>query len=112
MSAIVFAISIFCLSVGLGVLWLNPRRFTNQVFAFIALLVAIWYWSVVGAIADGVGNSFRSIPWIKAAGGVSALLIWSMWLLRESILHESDHRLTILRRSLPALLACLVLALM
>lgn len=98
----------------MAVLWANARRFTNQVFGFIAVLVAAWLWTVVGAISegelfwrDGTGDA---VPWLRINGAISAFLAWAIWLLNESVARRPGEKEQTLRESLPWFCGCLLLA--
>jgi signal transduction histidine kinase len=110
MPVLILCAIVFTAAVGTGVIWTNPRRFVNQVFAAIALTAALWMVFVLLALQAGQLHSTDAtanpIPWLRANAALAALFPWLIWLLKESILIPGDAKpLGLLRRSSPWLLA-------
>jgi len=97
-------------AVGAAVLWANPWRIVNQVFAAISLTATLWMVFVLLALQAGqlhsAGPDANPIPWLRANAALAALFPWLIWLLKESILVIDDTKIfRLLRRSSPWILA-------
>jgi len=101
------------LVIGAGVLWINSRRFTNQIFALASLTSTAWLSFVFFALRAGestpVGNP---VPWLRAASAAGAFFPWIIWLFMQSILTAEGKSLQALRRSWPWLLGGTLLAIL
>jgi signal transduction histidine kinase len=113
MSTLILLASVLTFAIGASVLWINARRFTNQVFALASLTSTAWLSFVYHALRAGestpVGNP---VPWLQAASAAGAFFPWIIWLLMQSIRTAEGESLQALRRSWPwiaigAGLACL-----
>ena len=103
MTAIFLLTAVFSLAIGTGVLYANPRRFLNQVFAFASVLVAAWIWLFQAALAAGLqfdlDGSADPVPWLRANTGLAAFFPWIIWLLRESVLTQEGRKERTISRS-------------
>lgn len=112
MKTIILAIAFFCLGVGIAVLWANARRFTNQVFMFVTLLVAFWLLTIVGAIDAGINyekdGSGDPAVWLRCNGVFTTFLAWGLWLLNESVICQDATK--VLQRSLKWLVLAAVVS--
>ncbi|MEX2281830.1 MAG: hypothetical protein WEE89_05060, partial [Gemmatimonadota bacterium] len=115
MSTFVLLLAVLVASVGTALLWANPHRFTNQVFALIALVGTLRLFFIFMAMEAGLRfavNHYTSpVPWIKANAAITAFVPWLIWLLRESILKPRSNIRDILLRSSGWLIAGAAIAL-
>ena len=86
-------------------LWANPRRFSNQVFALIAVIHVSWLYCVYQAMLAG-SMLARGQPadlefWLRANAATIALLPWALWLLKGAIVVAEGERLRAVVQSLP-----------
>src|SRR4051812_39638698 len=79
------------LAIGALMLWVNPRRRINQVFALVSLIATFWLYCVFMAIWTGLHeeSGFHAVPWVRALSAVGAFLPMSILLMKESILSVS-----------------------
>jgi|CXWL01.1.fsa_nt_gi signal transduction histidine kinase len=110
MTALILCAILFTAAVGAGVLWANPQRLVNQVFAAISLTATLWMNFVLLALQAGelysTDPTANPIPWLRANAALAALFPWLIWLLKESILlGEKTKPYQILRRSSPWVIA-------
>lgn len=115
MPTLVLVTAVVGLGIGLAVLFANPERFSNQVFAGVSLLMFAIFFSVYSAFKatelfwiDGVTSA---VPWLRAGAVLTNFMPWILWMLKESLLVEETDRLQTLRRSLPLVAAGVVLSL-
>lgn len=113
MTPLLFAVALLTLATGAGILWNNPIRFTNRVFALASLTAATWLFCVFQALRIGLlgetNPSFDPVPWLRAASAAGAFFPWIIWLLKESIVSEDDVKKALVH-SLPWLGAAVILA--
>lgn len=114
MKTIILAIGFFCLGVGIAVLRANPRRFTNQIFALVSLLMAGSQGCVVGAIQAGEafaqGGSANPIMWLRTIGAVAWMIAALLWLLTDAVTAPPGSHRTVVVRWLPGFMVALILA--
>lgn len=112
MTTITLFASLLSLSLTFLVLWSNPRRFSNQVFAFILVLQTAWLACVyramqVGSIASEPERALALEWWFRANAIIIAFLPAALWLLYSSITAVTCNRLTIVAKALPVILLCI-----
>ena len=116
MSSLIFFTALLTLAIGASVLWLNARRFTNQVFALASLAAAAWLIFFVFALQAGENYSpsqrIDPVPWLRADSAVGAFFPWIIWLFMQSILTAEGQSWSTLRRSWPWLFIGALLALL
>jgi signal transduction histidine kinase len=114
MTTSIFIAFLLTLAIGAGVVWANPRRFINQVFALLSLNTAVWLFFVY--MAHHTGNRYPSdpsanpVPWLRAASAAGALFPWIVWLLKEAILANEARIRQVFVRSWPWFLLVSLLA--
>ena len=92
MPALIFSASLLTFAIGMVILWTNPRRTINQVFALASLNAGLWLAFVY--LAARAGKSLLHsdpIPWLRAASATGAFFPWILSLLMASIL-AADRR--------------------
>lgn len=105
MTPLLFAAAVLTLATGAGILWSNPVRFTNRVFALASVTAGSWLFCVfqalrVGAQYPDVADA-APVPWLRGASAVGALFPWVIWLLKESVVISEHEIRRALWRSLP-----------
>jgi signal transduction histidine kinase len=111
MSTLIFFAAVLTLAIGASVLWINARRFTNQVFSLASLTSTAWLLFVFFALRAGESIPVRDpVPWLRAASAAGAFFPWIIWLFMQSILTAEGQSLQTLRRSWPWLLVGTLLA--
>jgi signal transduction histidine kinase len=100
--------------VGIAVLWTNPRRFANQAFGLLSLLILIWLCLVYlgGAFPDFTlfGKHFA---WHRLNAIIAAIFPWTIWIIKEALATATEPKI-VFRKSLAwlaiglctALIAC------
>ena len=102
MSTLIFIAALLTLAIGASVLWLNARRFTNQIFALASLTSAAWLICFAFALRSGESvPMLNPVPWLRAASAAGAFFPWIIWLFMQSILTAEGQSGTALRRSWP-----------
>jgi signal transduction histidine kinase len=106
--------AVFGLAIGVVVLWANPRRFSNQMFAVISAIMIARYSFIVAAMSAGArfahDASADPVVWLRAVAAITAFAPWGSWLLVESLEKENAARRDTILRSLPLFAGCAVLA--
>lgn len=95
MNILAMVASIFSLIIAGGVLWMNPRRSTNQVFACLCLLQSIWLYCIYNAMHAGdllTRNTHQLDIWLRTNAAVAAFAPWGIWLLISSITKRSKNK--------------------
>src|SRR5882757_10231313 len=111
MSSLIFFAALLTLAIGASVLWINARRFTNQVFALASLTSAAWLLFFVFALRAGESTPvINPVPWLRATSAAGAFFPWIIWLFMQSILTAEGQTKAALRRSWPWFLIGTVLA--
>ena len=105
MTPLLFAATLLTLATGAGILWSNPVRFTNRVFALASVTAGTWLFCVfqalrIGAQYPDVADA-GPVPWLRGASAVGALFPWVVWLLKESVVISEHEIRRALWRSLP-----------
>ena len=92
-------------TVGIMVVWANPRRLPNQAFGVLTFLALGFLWLVYqgGSTTDPLSVRFP-YPWHRANAAWATLMPGALWLIRESLLRPEATRLALLRTMLPWLL--------
>lgn len=105
MQTITLLTVIATLALGLAVLWANPRRFTNQVFSLLSLVLAAWAGLVYLVVKAGAlaaqNEGISPVPWRRANVALSTLFPWLFWLLIESVVNPDREKRRTILRSLP-----------
>ena len=101
-------------TVGVGVLWANSRRFANQVFTGLSLLALLWIFCVHRILHLGhqerLGFGAYPVAWVRANTAIVAFIPWCLWLLLRSIADDKPRRQETLQRSLGWLTLSVMLA--
>lgn len=96
MTTITLAAALFSLCLTLFVLWINPYRFSNQVFALILLVQTTWLGCVYRAMQIGsstiADKAVHLELWFRINAGIISLLPATMWLLKDAILSHGRSR--------------------
>jgi len=86
----IFLTAFLTFAVGASVLWVNPQRFLNRIFALFSLTATSWLFCVIMALRMGEQYKIDSladpVPWLRAASAVGAFFPWIIWLLKESVI--------------------------
>jgi signal transduction histidine kinase len=109
MNSIILATAVLSFAAGTGVLYANPRRFLNQVFALALALLAVWIWMVYRAASAGVVPGLDPLPWLRANTGLAAFFPWAIWLIREAVIDTERGAARVLLRSWPWFLTSAIL---
>ena len=113
MSSLILLAAVLTFAIGASVLWINARRFTNQVFAIASLTSTAWLSFVFFALRAGESIPvINPVPWLRAASAAGAFFPWIIWLFMQSILTAEGKTLQALRRSWPWFLIGTVLAIL
>jgi len=90
---------------GVAVLWANPRRFPNQVFAVLSVLATLFLWCIYqGAAGESPllqDRAMSRFPWHRGNAAVAAFFPWIIWLLKESVVAVDGGQWRTVRRSWP-----------
>jgi signal transduction histidine kinase len=105
MTPLLFAVAVLTLATGAGILWNNPVRFTNRMFALASVAAAAWLFCVFQALRIGaqypeVPNA-NPVPWLRGAGVAGAFFPWIIWLLLNSVTTVEGQVMQTMRRSWP-----------
>ncbi len=76
-----------------AIVWANPRRRTNQFVAFCSLNVAAWLTSLHFLFAADEG-----LFWLRITTAVGALILFSLWLVKESIATPATDGIVVMVR--------------
>jgi signal transduction histidine kinase len=109
MTTITLVAALFSLALTFLVLWANPHRFSNQVFALVLLVQTAWLACVYRAIEIGQ-NSVELEWWFRANAVVISFLPATMWLLKCAITADRTAKFRALCSSLPAFALSLISA--
>jgi len=92
MPTLILYTPLLVLAIGALVLWVNPTRRINQVFALVSLTTTFWIYCVFMAIwtAQQVGGTGSPVPWVRAASAVGAFFPLLIWGMKESILSTKN----------------------
>ncbi len=103
MTWLLLLLAILVALVGIALLWANPHRLTNQVFALIAAVgtfrLLFIFFAMEAGVRYAVHHDVSPVPWIKANAAITAFLPWLLWLVRESILTPRTDIIRIFLRS-------------
>jgi signal transduction histidine kinase len=111
MTILTLIAAIFSFGLTIGVLWINPHRFSNQVFALVTVIQTIALGIVYRAktIAESRPpdyiEQFEAL--LRANAAVIAFLPTSIWLLKNAIVLPHD-RTQAVKRSIPLLILSVV----
>ena len=115
MPQLILLATVLTLAVGASVLWVNPARMVNRVFALVAMTATGWLFFFFMALRTGARYQAdplsNPIPWLRAASSVGAFFPWILWLLKESIVATKQRIRQLLLRSWPWLVTAGLLAL-
>lgn len=96
MATLALIAAIVSLMLTIGVLWINPYRFSNQAFALVSLLQTMWLGCVNRAINAGkallLDNAAELEFWLRANAAVVAFLPGAVWLLEKAISSDETRR--------------------
>jgi signal transduction histidine kinase len=94
MPTLILYTPLLVLAIGALVLWVNPTRRINQVFALVSLATTLWIYCVFMAIwtaqQSSAGGLDSPVPWIRAASAVGAFFPLLIWGMKESILSTKN----------------------
>lgn len=114
MKIIALITALFALGTGGAVLWANPRRFTNQAFALISLLLVAELAFIFAAAAAGqkllMGGAADPVIWIRCNAAVIGFFPWALWLTKEAIATSGSRKRETVLRSWPWLILALGMA--
>lgn len=114
MPSLIFLAAVLTLVIGAGVLWINARRFTNQVFTLASLTAGLWLFFVLKTMLAGGPQPFHTldnpVPWLRAASAAGAFFPWIIWLLKESVVTPEGEIRRAFKRSLPWFAMAIALA--
>jgi signal transduction histidine kinase len=114
MPTLILYTPLLTLAIGVLVLWANPRRWVNQVFALASLTATMWVFFVLMAVLVGghyaVYTFSDPVPWLRAASAAGAFFPWIIWLLKESVMTQESEIRKATMRSLPWLGLGMVMA--
>ena len=89
MTTITLVAALFSLALTLFVVWANPYRFSNQVFALVLLIQTAWLGCVYRSMQIGENlnteNSADLEWWFRTNAAVVSFLPAAMWLLKCAI---------------------------
>lgn len=77
---------LIAVSVGVSVLFANPRRLINQAFAFASAFVAIWVALLWAVTRPTVGNP---VPLLRAISALGAFFPWLLWWIAQGAIHPN-----------------------
>lgn len=110
MNTITLSVAAFLMFTAAAVLWLNSRRFSNQVFSFVSILLAVWLACVHKAMLAGAAGYTAELEyWLRASGLVTAFLPGSVWLQIEATIAGEKPRWQTMKRATPWVLLALFL---
>jgi signal transduction histidine kinase len=93
--------AIFSLLLTLGILWANPRRFSNQAFACVTLVQTAWLGCVYRAVRVNseqlTTNMAEFESWGRANAAVISFLPATIWLLKNAIISNSKRWQTFIK---------------
>jgi signal transduction histidine kinase len=77
---------LIAISVGVSVLFANPRRLINQAFAFASAFVAIWVALLWAVTRPTVGDP---VPLLRTISALGAFFPWLLWWIAQGAIHQS-----------------------
>ena len=94
MTTVTLIAALFSLVLTLFVVWANPYRFSNQVFALVLLVQTAWLGCVYRAMQIGLSLTPQYSAdelewWIRTNAAVISFLPATMWLLKCAIDRKS-----------------------
>ena len=106
MTTITLIAALFSLALTLFVVWANPYRFSNQVFALVLLVQTAWLGCVYRAMQIGLSLTSQNPAvelewWIRTNAAVISFLPATMWLLKCAITMEKQDKRKALYESVP-----------
>ncbi len=108
MLVITLLAAVVAISIGIVVLWANPSRGTNQVFALTALIVAVFLYFLCRAVnATSLyqqGHAQSAVPMLRVASTIGMFFPWMLWILKESLVQRRFKVGVAIRRSGPLFL--------
>jgi signal transduction histidine kinase len=98
--------AVFSLFLTLYILWVNPRRFSTQVFASLLIVQTTWLGCIyramqIGELAPSLYRTDALEFWFRTNGAVISFLPATMWLLKNAILANNNNRRMAVIASLP-----------
>src|SRR5688500_16285026 len=105
MTTITLVAALISIDLTLFVVWANPYRFSNQVFAFVLLIQTAWLGCVYRAMQIGANVSVEGAIhlewWFRANAAVISFLPAAMWLLKCAITVDRHEKRKAIVASLP-----------
>src|SRR5688572_32273322 len=105
MTTVTLIAALFSLVLTLFVVWANPYRFSNQVFALVLLVQTAWLGCVYRAMKIGAvltpENSADLEWWFRANGAVLSFLPTTVWLLKCAITADKLKKRNAIYASFP-----------
>jgi len=105
MSTFTLAAAFFLLFTAAGVIWLNPRRFSNQAFSLVSIILAAWLGCVYQAMEAGAiiakGGEANLVYWLRNINLVAAFLPGVIWLQTTAIIESEKPTRKIFARMIP-----------
>ncbi len=113
MALLIVTTATFCALIALAALWANSKRFSNQVFSIISIILIGWllciYKTSQSARVHGLSKASDFEFWARTSSAVIALLPWAVWLLKGAILSPESPRFRVFLKSLPSLFVGIIL---
>ena len=75
-------------SVGVSVLWSNPRRLINQAFTLASVFVAVWLYLLWVLTQPELANP---VPWLKSIFALGAIFPWLLWWIGQCAIRPASH---------------------
>jgi signal transduction histidine kinase len=98
-------IAVIAVIVGFVAFWSNPRRTANAGFFALSLLIAAW----LVCLSSAAQADEHKLFWARMTSLVGALIVLPFWFIKESIVHDEDSTVQILRRGGWWFLVCLAI---
>jgi len=93
-------------AVAFSVLWANPRRLFNQVFAAMSVWTLCWLGVLWTVTRPGIGNP---VPWLRLIFCIGSFFPFFFWGLRQAIIDRNAKKASLLK-GLPWLFISVVLS--
>src|SRR6188768_4195148 len=111
MTTLTLIAALFSLALTLFVVWANPYRFSNQVFALVLIIQTAWLGCVYRAMQIGANASAANAVhlewWFRANAAVISFLPAAMWLLKCAITVGRNEKAKAIYASLPLFALCI-----
>jgi signal transduction histidine kinase len=111
MTTLTLVAALFSLALTLFVVWANPYRFSNQVFALVLFIQTAWLGCVYRAMQIGANPSPENAEhlewWFRTNAAVISFLPAAMWLLKCAITVGRNEKRKAIYASLPLFALCM-----